>query len=88
MLPIHVLPWIPDPKCESCIRALEYPVFHVIPHRLGVIAQKYPVHVFIILFLSFFVQSQICFDYMKEEVKGVFALLGRFLAKYAEQING
>jgi len=47
--------------------------------------RKYPVHVVINLLI--FVRSQFSFDKLKEEVKGLFALLGRFLAENSEQID-
>ena len=62
-----------------------YPVFDVISHRLGVTAQKYPVHVVIKIFFG---QSQFFLDNMKEEVKGFFPLHGRFSAKKTQQIGG
>ena len=62
-------------------------VIDVIPHRLGVTAQKYPVHVVTFFVSSFFVQSQNYFDNVKQEVKGFFALLGRFWANSTEQIE-
>ena len=61
-----------------------FPVFDVFPHRLGVTAQKNPVHVvviFISLFFVFFVRSIFVFTNMKEEVKGLFALVSPILGE-------
>ena len=55
------------------------PVFDVIPHTLGVSAEKHPLH--LVTTFSFFVQSQILFDSLKEEVEDFVALVGSFLAK-------
>jgi len=49
----------------------------VIPNRLGVTAQRYPVHV-VITFFSICVIGKIVLDKLKEEVKDFFALIGRF----------
>ena len=48
---------------------------------------KYPVHVVTTFVSSFFVQRQFLFDKLKEEVKGLFAVVGRFLEKNTEQID-
>ena len=63
-----------------------YPVLDVIAHRLRDTAQKYPLH--LVITFSFFVKSQIVFDKLKEEVKNFVALLGRFLAKNTQHIDG
>ena len=41
-----------------------------------------------VIFYLFFVQSQFFFDRFIEEVKGFLALLGRFVTKITEQIDG